>query len=607
KGERWFQNRNSGLQNQPVFYVMDSPEDEGRVLLDPNTLSEAGTSAINNMAVTDDGALLAYAVSEAGSDWQTWSVRDVATGEDLPDTVRWSKFSGASWRKDNSGFYYGALDAPVEGQEYLAENRVLRVWFHAMGTDQSQDSLVFEAPDEPDTMPHAGVTDDGRYLLITRGRGTNPENDVRVLDLQNPDASYQPLVEGFDCVASPITNVGATFFLVTDLDAERRRVVKIDLSRPGIWTEVVPESADTLTDATFAGGKLVLTYLHHATSRLRVFNLDGTHDHDIELPGHGTVAGFTSRATSDVMHLPFTSFTDPGTILRHDLSTKETSVLRRSDFKLDPSDYITEQVFVASDDGTAQIPVFITRHKDVEPTGDVPVMLYAYGGFNIPMTPAFSIVRSVWCERGGVLAVACIRGGGEYGKAWHDAGRLENKQNCFDDFCAVARWFDTSGWSRPERIAINGGSNGGLLVGACLTQHPELFAAAVPEVGVLDVLRFHLFTIGWAWISDFGDPDIAKDYAIARKYSPLHNLVPGTKYPATMVMTGDHDDRVVPGHSFKFAAALQAAQGGDAPSLIRIATAAGHGAGKPTSKIIEERTDFLAFLEQSLGVAAERA
>jgi len=600
-GERWFQARNTGLQNQAVLFVMAAPEDEGRVLLDPNTLSADGTVALSGLSFSDDGSLLAYATSEGGSDWMTWRVRDVESGKDLDDVIEWSKYSGASWRKDGTGFYYGALDAPEPGQELLAQSRLLRVLFHRLGTVQEDDRLVFELPDDPELMPTAKVTDDGRFLVITIGRGTFPERRILVLDLTDPDAGFQPLVPELDTQSTVIGNEGSDFYLLTDLDAERRRVVRVPLGSPGreSWVEVVPESEDTLTSVVHFGGRLVCAYLHHAQSRVRVFSTAGDLLHEIEVPAASSLTELAGRLEDDELFFATTSFVDAGTVWSHDLATATTKAVRRIETGFDGDTMVTEQVFVPSVDGTL-VPVFLVRHRDLEPTGDVPVWLYGYGGFNAPMTPTFAVSRAVWLERGGMIAVANLRGGGEYGKAWYDGGRLANKQNVFDDFCAVARWLTTSGWSRPERIAINGGSNGGLLVGACLTQAPELFGAAVPEVGVLDLLRFHKFTIGWAWMSDYGNPDDPLDYAWVRAYSPLHNVVPGKAYPATLVMTGDRDDRVVPGHSFKFTAALQTAQGGKAPVLIRVETSAGHGAGKPTSKLIAERTDMLAFLEHAL-------
>jgi prolyl oligopeptidase len=610
RGGRWFESRQSGMDDQPRLLVMDAPGAEGRVLLDANRFSADGTVAVSGLAVDDDGTLLAYATSAAGSDWQTWRVRDVASGADLDDVIEWSKFSSASWRKDGSGFYYGAMDPPPPGAELTAENRLPRIMFHRIGTPQDSDDAVFCADDEPEWIPSAEVSDDGRFLVVTIHRGIFPENQVRVLDLHLPGSGWLGLVSDFACKAEVVAHVDSTFYLMTDDGADRKRLVAVELTDPdrSRWREVIAETEDNLVGVRFCGGVLVCHYLSHAHSLLRVHALDGSHVRDVPISGaaslagnHGDSEGIEGRPGSSLVHFGLTSFTESGSLWVHDLSSGATRLERASQAPFDPSGYITEQVFAKSDDGTA-VPVFLTRGRELIPTGDIPVLLYGYGGFDIAVTPSFSVRHAAWLERGGVLAVANLRGGGEYGRAWYDAGRLAHKQNVFDDFCACARWLVTSGWSRPERIAISGGSNGGLLVGACLTQHPELFGAAVAEVGVFDMLRFHKFTIGWAWMSDYGDPDDPEGHSWLRRYSPLHNVRQGTRYPATMMMTGDHDDRVVPGHSFKFTAALQAAQGGDAPILVRVDTSSGHGHGKPTAKLVAEGSDMLTFLEGALGL-----
>jgi len=600
RGGTWFQLRNTGLQDQPVVHVMDRPGEAGRVLLDPNQLSPDGTVAVTGLGVTEDGKLAAYATSQAGSDWMTWRVRDVASGEDLADVVEWSKFSGASWLPDRSGFYYSAPDPPEPGKEYLSESRHLRVRLHRLGTPQEADELFYEAPDEPEWLPSAEVTPDGRFVVLTISRGTFPEHQVHVLDREDPGSGLVGVAPGFDCQAEVVANVGRTFYLLTDEGAERRRVVSVVLDRPRDWREVVPESSHTLVGVHHCGGRLVCHYLQHARSALEVCDLEGRRLGAIDLPGIVSVVAIAGRPRSDLLHFSLTSFTESGSVWSHDLASGETALLHPSTARVDPTRLVTEQVRARSADGT-EVPMFLTHRTDVVPNGDVPTLLWGYGGYNIPVTPSFSVTWAAWVERGGLLAVANLRGGGEYGRAWYEAGRLEHKQNVFDDFCACARHLEASGWSRAGRIAMNGGSNGGLLVGACLTQHPELFGAAVPEVGVLDLLRFHRFTIGWAWTSDFGNPDDPDQYRFIRSWSPLHNVVPGRSYPPTLIMTGDHDDRVVPGHSLKFAAALQAAHGGEAPVLLRVETSAGHGAGKPTSKSIAERADFLAFLEWAVG------
>jgi prolyl oligopeptidase len=603
RGGRWFSFRNSGLQAQAVLYVADSPDGAGRPLLDPNQLSADGTVAVSGTAVTEDGTLLAYATSGSGSDWQTWRVRDIATGADLADVVHWSRYSAAAWRGDNSGFYYAAPEPPARGTEYSAQHGLQRVMFHQLGTGQGDDQMIYAAPLRRDWMPQAHVTEDGRFLVITVYRGTAPEARVLIADLAGEAPSLRPLVGGFASTADVVTAIGSMFYLVTDDGADRQRLVAVDPAAPARenWREVIAETGDSLRSVHWCGGRFVCHYLHDAHSVLRVHAADGAPAGQIPLPPYCSVAGLTGRGRSELMHAGVTSFTESGAIWAHDLGTGGTRLLRPSAAPVDPGQFRTERVRVRSADGT-MVPVFLIRRRELRRSGDQPALLYGYGGFDIPVTPAFSVLQAAWLQLGGVLAVANLRGGGEFGRAWHDAGRLGAKQHTFDDFCACARWLADSGWSRPGRIAIMGGSNGGLAVGACLTQHPELFGACVAVVGVLDMLRFHQFTIGRAWISDYGDPADPEQYRWLRSYSPLHNLRPGTGYPATLLLTGDHDDRVVPGHSFKFAAALQAAQGGDAPVLLRTAASAGHGAGKPTFKIIEESADILAFLRLALGL-----
>jgi len=607
RGGRWFQFRNSGLQDQPVLFAMDSPDDEGRLLLDPNKLSEDGTVAVSGISVTSDGTLLAYATSASGSDWQTWRVRDTGTGEDLDDVVEWAKSDTAAWRKDKSGFYYMAPEPPEAGSEYLAANSHRRILFHQIGSTQD-DEIVFSRPEHPQWYPFPRVSDDGRFLVLSVFDGTAPQAQVHVLDLSEPGAEFRPLISDFESIADFVTSSGTTFYLVTDHQAERKRLVAVELDQPDRqhWTEIVGQAPDTLLGVHQFGGKFVCHYLRNAYSVLRVHDTDGGNAHEVAMPSFCSVAdacrtgeGIEGHEDSNLMHFGLTSFADSGSLWSHDLTTGETAQVRASGSALDPALYTLEQVHVTSADGT-DVTMFITRRHDVQPNGDVPVLLYGYGGFDIPITPSFDLMHAAWLSEGGLLAVANLRGGGEYGRAWHDGGRLANKQNVFDDFCASARWLASSGWSRAGRIAIQGGSNGGLLVGACLTQHPELFGACIAHVGVMDMLRFDKFTVGAAWVADFGSPGDPEQYQWVRAYSPLHNLKKGQAYPATLLLTGDHDDRVVPGHSFKFAAALQAAQAGDAPALIRIETAAGHGAGKPTSKIIAESADILAFLRLAL-------
>lgn len=616
RGGRWFQLRNSGLQNQDVLYVMEAAEDEGRVLLDPNVLSEDGTVAVPSFEVTEDGSLLVYATSGAGSDWMTWRVREVATGEDRPDVVEWSKYARASWLKDGGGFFYGTVDPPTPGAEYLEASSPQKVGFHRLGTPQSEDTIVFEAPEEPEWTLDTVVADDGRYAVISVSKGTAPEAQLRVLDLEAPESSVRLLVSDFSSKASYVTNVGSTFYLLTDDRAERQRIVAVDLEHPEReqWQEVIPESAALLLAARHCGGHLVCHYLKDASSGLAIFGFDGSHVRDVPVPKVSSLladhesAGFEGHPDSTKLEYVVTSFTDSGSWWEHDLESGETRLVRPATARIDLQALVSEQVFVTADDG-ASVPLFLAHRRDVEPNGDVPVLLYGYGGFDIPITPQFDVSWAAYIERGGLLAVAVLRGGGEYGRSWHRAGMLANKQRVFDDFCDCAKWLAASGWSRPGRIAINGASNGGLLIGACVTQHPELFGAAVADVGVFDMLRFHRFTIGWAWKSDFGDPDSPEHYRWLRAYSPLHNVDPGRRYPPILLTTGDHDDRVIPGHSFKFAATLQAAasagddpaSGPPAPVLLRTETSAGHGHGMPTTKAIARATDVLAFIEATVG------
>lgn len=599
-GGRWFFTRHDGGADQPVLRVGETAAGDGRVLIDPNTLSGDGTVALTSWHVSGDGRRVAYATSSAGSDWMTWRVRDVETGADLADVVEWSKFSNASWLPDASGFFYGALEPPAEGQEFLETNDGLRLQLHLLGSAQSDDELIFADPD-PKWEPTAEISDDGRWLIVTTNRGTDLETVVRVLDLHERELGLRPLIPTPDADSRVVGNDGSTFFVLTNDSAGLKRVVAIDLDQPGRehWREVIPEGADALLDVAQAGGRLVAHLLHDASSQLQIWSTTGECTGEAALPAYVTITELSGDVDSPTAHFGLTSFTDPASVWACDVMTGETRQLHDSALPVDASAIVVTRVLAPSADGT-EVPMFLLHRRDVALTGDVPTMLYGYGGFDIPTTPTFNAGRLVWVERGGLLAVANLRGGGEFGKEWYDAGRRANKQNVFNDFAGCARWLASSGWTRADRIVVNGGSNGGLLVGALLTQHPELIGAAVPEVGVLDMLRYHHFTIGWAWTGDYGDPDDPEQYQWVRSYSPLHAIKPGTAYPATLIMTGDHDDRVVPGHSFRFAATLQSAQRGSAPILIRIETAAGHGLGTPVGKLIEARADMLAFCESAL-------
>jgi prolyl oligopeptidase len=599
-GRYYFYTRNTGLQNQSVLYVTTNLKEEGRILLDPNTLSQDGTVALSGTSVSHDGKHLAYSISGGGSDWQEWRVRNVATGKDLPDVIKWSKFSGASWSKDGKGFYYSAYDAPKVGEKLSGVNQFQKVYYHRLGTDQKDDTLVYERKDQPEWGFAAEATEDGRYLLLSVWKGTNRESQVFVKDLRDKSLVVREVLTGFDAQYSSIGNDGSVFYFLTDKDAPNRRVVAIDISKPEAkhWRTIVPEGKEPIEMATLMGDTLFINSLKDASTRIARYGLDGKQRGEVELPGIGSAGGFGGLRSNRVTFYNFTSFTAPTTIYRYDVRSGRSTVWKQPKVAADLGRYETKQVFYTSKDGT-RVPMFIVARKDVKLDGSNPTLLYGYGGFGASMTPFYSSRMLTWLEMGGVLAVACLRGGGEYGNAWHDAGRLKNKQNVFDDFIAAAEYLIAEQYTSSSKLAINGGSNGGLLVGAVLNQRPELFGAAVPEVGVMDMLRFHKFTIGWAWVSDYGSPDKEEEFKVLLAYSPLHN-VRKVAYPPTLIITGDHDDRVVPAHSYKYTAAMQAAQAGPSPILIRIETSAGHGAGKPTSKVIEETADTWAFLAKSL-------
>ncbi len=607
KGRRYFFFKNDGLQNQSVLYRQASLTADPETLLDPNLLSEDGTVAISTLAVSDDGRLLAYGTSASGSDWEEFRVRDVATARDLSDHLKWIKFSGASWTKDAAGFFYSRYPEPTN-KALTDLNRFQRVYYHRLGTDQSQDRLVYERPDQPDWGMNAEVTDDGRYAVLNVWLGTDRRNRVYYLDLKDPKrpkvtGDVVRLLDDFDASYGFVGNDGPVFYFLTDLDAPRKRIVAIDTRHPerGRWREVVPQGPDVLDGVQIVHDTFVANYMHDASSRLRLFALDGRFVKELDLPTLGSIGGISGERKDDEMFYAFTSFLYPTTIFRYDFKTGGTSVFKAPTIDFDPSGYETQQVFYVSKDGT-RVPMFITHKKGLRLDGSNPTYLYGYGGFNISLTPSFSVAMLVWLEMGGVYAVPNLRGGGEYGEEWHQGGMHEKKQNVFDDFIAAAEYLIAQGYTAPSKLAIAGGSNGGLLVGAAITQRPELFGATLPAVGVMDMLRFHKFTIGWAWVTDYGSADSAAQFPYLYKYSPLHNIRAGTRYPATLVTTADHDDRVVPGHSFKFTAALQAAQAGPQPVLIEIETKAGHGAGKPTSKLIEEQADRFAFLVRNLGI-----
>ena len=601
EGGRYFYSRNDGLQNQAVLYTMTALSDTARVLLDPNTLAADGTVALAGTAVSPDGKLLAYGTAASGSDWNEWKVRDIASGHDLPDHLKWVKFSSTAWTGDGKGFFYSRYDAPNEATKLADINYFHKLYFHRIGTKQSEDTLVYERPDEKEWGFGAHVSDDGHYLLINATQGTAHKNRVFYKDLSKPDSAVLPLIDAFESAYQFIDNDGPVFYFVTDKDAPRQRIVAIDIRQPHAshWKVIVPESAQTLVSASLVNQQFVAEYLADARSMVKVFDRNGRAVREVTLPGIGSAAGFRGKRGDLETFYSFAGFTNPTTIYRLDMQTGVSRVLRQPKVDFDPLGYETRQQFFTSRDGT-RVPMFIVSKKGIKLDGSNPTYLYGYGGFNISMTPSFSPANLAWMEMGGVYVMANLRGGGEYGEAWHEAGTKLKKQNVFDDFIGAAEWLIANKVTSPAKLAIGGGSNGGLLVGAAMTQRPDLFAAAIPQVGVLDMLRFHKFTIGWAWTSDYGSSDNAAQFKALLKYSPLHNLAAGRCYPATMITTADHDDRVVPAHSFKFAAAAQAAQGGAAPILIRIDTKAGHGAGKPTGKQIEEVADRWGFLTRAL-------
>ncbi|MCC9655879.1 prolyl oligopeptidase family serine peptidase [Rhodopirellula halodulae] len=619
RGDTYFYTFNDGLQNQSVLYrtpVDVSPSQwasEREVLLDPNKLSEDGTMSMASWSPSDDGKYLAYAIADGGSDWRTWRVREVATGQDTDDLIEWSKFSGVAWTPDNQGFYYSRYAAPVEGQELTGTNDNQMLYLHRLGTPQSEDQLIMKRPDHPKWGFGASVTDDGRYLVIGNWKGTEPKTQVFIQDLSIKNAPVRGLIMGFDADYTFIGNEGSTLFFLTDHEAPRRRVISLDVAehaartddnidepadRSG-WKEIIPQSDNVLEDVSLLGGTFFANYLVDALNQVERFGLDGEKLGSLKLPGKGSVGGLGGKQDATETFFSFTNYVTPPSIHKVDVATGESELAITPEVAFNVSDYITEQVFCTSKDGT-KVPILITRHKGSPLDGSNRTLLYAYGGFNISLTPSYSPAIAAWLDAGGVYAVANLRGGGEYGRQWHEDGMQLKKQNVFDDFIAAAEHLIDMGVTRKERLGVRGGSNGGLLIGAVMTQRPDLFGACLPAVGVMDMLRYHKFTIGWAWVTEYGSSDDETQIDNLLSYSPLHNLKPGTCYPATMVSTADRDDRVVPGHSFKFAAALQAAQSCDNPTLIRIETRAGHGAGTPTSKKIEEYADLWSFLLQNL-------
>jgi prolyl oligopeptidase len=602
EGDRYFYYKNDGLQNQYVLYVADSITDKGRVLLDPNTLSADGTVALSGIAVSDDGKILAYGLAASGSDWQEWHFRDVASGKDLPDVLKNIKFSGASWSKDAKGIYYSRYPAPNEGTKLEDANYNQKLYYHRIGTNQSEDWVVYERPDDKEMGISGSVSEDGNWLIISIWKGTSPKNQIFFKNIMAEKAPIIPLVDKFEAEYSFLGNDEDNFYFKTDKDAPRGKIVAVRaLEANKKWREIVPQAAEMIDSVNFVNNQFVVEYLKDAYSRIKTYDVGGKFVRDVELPGIGSASGFGGKRFDTETFYSYSSFNTPPTIYRYDLKMGKSELFRKSNVKIKPDDFEVKQVFYKSKDGT-RVPMFIVHKKGIKLNGNNPTRLYGYGGFSISITPWFSVSNLVWMEMGGVFAVANIRGGAEYGEDWHLGGTKGNKQNVFDDFIAAAEFLIADKITNPKKLAIEGGSNGGLLVGAVLNQRPGLFGAALPAVGVMDMLRFQKFTIGWGWTDDYGSSDNAEDFKWLYAYSPIHNIKKGTKYPAVLITTADHDDRVVPAHSFKYAATLQAAQGGNAPILIRIETKAGHGAGKPTAKIIEEQSDVFGFLIKNLGM-----
>jgi putative prolyl endopeptidase len=600
KNGKWYVFKNNGLQNQSALYQMDELGGALHEFLDPNKLSTDGTVALQGISFSKDGRYMAYVISRSGSDWQEIYVKDVATGELLSDHIEWAKFGGAQWC--GNGFYYSAYDAPEKGKEYSSKNEVHKVYYHKIGTPQGQDVLFYQNPAHPLRFYSVSLNKEETMMFLHES-GAGSGMNLYVRDLRVPDAQFIQMTSNMDLQYSPIETVGDNIYLLTNDGAPRGRVMVADIHKPGFkdWKELIGESKGVLEDVQFADGKLVLTYSQDASTHLYVYSLEGKELNEIKLPTVGR-AGFSGERGQKECFYSFASFTVPGTIYQYDMAQNKSTVYTEPKVKFDLGKYTTEQVFFISKDGT-HVPMFLTYRKGLKHNGKNPVLIYGYGGFNISLSPNFSSMRIPFLENGGIYVQVNLRGGSEYGEEWHVAGTKMQKQNVFDDFISAAEWLVTNSFTSKDHIAIMGGSNGGLLVGACMTQRPDLFKVCIPQVGVMDMLRYHKFTIGWNWAPDYGTSEDSKEmFEYLYSYSPLHNLKKGVSYPATLVTTADHDDRVVPAHSFKFAATLQECQGGTAPVLIRIDSKAGHGGGKPLAKQLEEQADIYSFIMWNLGM-----
>ena len=599
EGEYIFFFKNDGLQNQSILYYQKGEKGTPEVFIDPNKLSEDGTASLASFTISKDHKYAAIGIAQSGSDWNEIFLMDVASKQKLPDNIKWVKFSGATWYKN--GFYYCRYDEPSKGKEFSNQNEYQKIFYHELGKAQKDDKLVYEDKKHPLRYFGPQVSEDEKYLFIGVSEGTSG-SEIWFKDLSKNDKDFKLLAPGFANNYSVIDNVGDKILMVTDLNAPKYRLVEVDSKNPNQnnWKDVIAEQNDLLENVGTGGGKLYATYLKDASSKVFQYSYDGKMEHEITLPSIGTASGFGGKKLDKEFYYSFTSFTTPGAIYKYDIGSGESKLFRQSEVKFNPDEFETKQVFYPSKDST-KVPMFIIHKKGIKLDGNNPTMLYAYGGFNISLTPSFSISRIMFLEQGGVYALANLRGGGEYGEEWHKAGMLDKKQNVFDDFIAAAEYLISEKYTSSQKLGIMGGSNGGLLIGACMTQRPDLYKVAIPQVGVLDMLRYHKFTVGWGWAVEYGSSDDAKQFDYLIKYSPLHNVKDSVSYPATLVCTADHDDRVVPAHSFKFLATLQAKHKGSNPVLGRIDSKAGHGAGKPTAKMIEEAADVWSFALWNLG------
>ncbi len=603
-GSKYFHFKNDGLQNQSVLYYQKKLDGKAKIAIDPNKWSKDGTLALAQAKVSPNGRYIAYGIQDGGSDWRTWRIKDLRTGKVLDDKLEWLKFTSISWKKNSKGFFYSRYPAPEKGAEFQSLNKNHTVYYHTVGKSQKSDTLIYERPDHPDWGYAAEVTDDGRYLLITIWRGTDSKYRLTYIDLKNPKNAPVDLVSEFKYDFSLLGNNDRTLYFRTTKDAAKGKVISINLDKADEkhWKTIIPESSDVLNSASRFGDEIIAHYLKDARSQVKAFDLNGKLVGELNLPGIGSITGFQGAQNDKETFYSYSSFNTPSTIYHYDVTTGESKKYRQPKVAFDPDDYVVKQIFYSSKDGT-KIPMFIAHKKSIKIDGKRPTLLYGYGGFNISLKPSFSITRLAWMEMGGVYAVANLRGGGEYGEVWHKAGTKLQKQNVFDDFIAAGEYLVESGYTTPKKLGIFGGSNGGLLVGATAQQRPDLFAVALPAVGVMDMLRFNEFTAGRFWVDDYGSSANPEEFKALYAYSPYHNLKPGVAYPATLVTTADTDDRVVPGHSFKYTAALQKAHKGEAPVMIRVETRAGHGSGKPTEMIIDEYTDRWAFLLKNLGMS----